>query len=604
MISKIVSKAQRAWQLGALRTAQCGARRVQNALSTFYLRQIANGFLSINNSPIELLDFVARKKQCDPAWFVAIDVPVATEVVLADAQKFTRNEFDLLGSGSQIFEQMPWHVDFRLRAQNPDADCNFDPATFYKDIKITVGQTDQLEKDIKVPWELSRFYHAPVLGRAYKITGQSLYANVFVAHVTDWIDKNPFMLGVNWVCPMEVGLRAFNWIIAFEYFKQCPTISDDFWQMFVLSLYQHLWYLERNWEIYDGRTSNHYLSNLLGYYYLTDFFQLPEKKEWCQQEIMREFQKQVSSDGTSYEQSTAYHRLVTELFYYCFLLRGQFPERFWKMVEFIDWCTISENNYITIGDDDSGRILWYRPNMVGNKTTTGLKCWTDFGITIIKKKNIHLSIRHHAHNSRQPSGHAHNDVGSITLTVDGIPVFIDPGSYIYTPSAYWRNTFRSATAHNTFFIKNEEPVPFDERLFALNVSEKKDDARIDESTTIETSHDLYARFGLHAQRIVSLQENKVQLCDSWHPLEIGPRKNRISCWNFMLASDIHAERKNNCWELSRDGKLLVYFDAPSLPFSLKPCWSSLHYGKKVPTHALYAQTDLALGTNYTITFTV
>ena len=32
---------------------------------------------------------------------------------------------------------------------------------------------------------------------------------------------------------------------------------------------------------------------------------------------------------------------------------------FKKMFTFIDWCTISKNNFIKIGDDDSGKILQY-----------------------------------------------------------------------------------------------------------------------------------------------------------------------------------------------------------------------------------------------------
>ena len=66
-----------------------------------------------------------------------------------------------------------------------------------------------------------------------------------------------------------------------------------------------------------------------------------------------------------------------------------------------------------------------------------------FGLSIVKTNNWHITLRHHAYNALQPTGHFHNDIGSITLAVNGIPVIIDPGSFVYTPSAMWRNYFRS-----------------------------------------------------------------------------------------------------------------------------------------------------------------
>ncbi len=36
---------------------------------------------------------------------------------------------------------------------------------------------------------------------------------------------------------MEVGIRAINWIIAWEFFKHEPSITLDFWERFIGSLY-------------------------------------------------------------------------------------------------------------------------------------------------------------------------------------------------------------------------------------------------------------------------------------------------------------------------------------------------------------------------------
>ncbi len=48
-----------------------------------------------------------------------------------------------------------------------------------------------------------------------------------------------------------------------------------------------------------------------------------------------------------------------------------------------------------------------------------------FGLSVIKTDVWHLTLRHHAYNALQPSGHFHNDIGSVTLAVNRIPVIVD-----------------------------------------------------------------------------------------------------------------------------------------------------------------------------------
>ena len=105
-------------------------------------------------------------------------------------------------------------------------------------------------------------------------------------------------------------------------------------------------------------------------------------------------------------------------------------------------------------------------------------CFPQFGLSIIKTNNWHVTLRHHAYNALQPTGHFHNDIGSITLAVNGIPVIVDPGSFVYTPSAMWRNYFRSVAVHNTSFIDGIEPVLLSDELFVLNIPEYADEYAI------------------------------------------------------------------------------------------------------------------------------
>ncbi len=519
-----------------------------------------------------------------------------------EAEKFAHNCFDILGSRDQCLMVMPWHSDFRLRYQHPDADYLFDKGLFYKDITINAGLTDRLTKDIKVPWELSRFQHLLPMGIAYSRAQDALYAQAFMQHVEDWLDENPFLLGPNWVCPMDVGIRALNWVVAFHYFKNSEDIPVAFWERFVCSLYDHMVYLENNWEVY-AVTSNHYLSDLIGYFYLTWFFDgwkgISKKRDWCYKELVKEFEKQVFDEGTDYEGSTRYHVLVTEIFYHFYLLcqehnlaiPASYVEKLRCMFAFIEHITVGDQYRLKIGDDDSGKILYY--GLTQRMVTTISQpeesvnvFYKKFGLSVLKTKNLHVTLRHHAYSPEQPSGHFHNDIGSITLGVAGIPVFVDPGSYVYTPSAHWRNHFRAAAQHNTFYIQDVEPVLFDDRLlFNLAIP-----ANAAKESPWTAHHSLYS---IPAQRrvVFSDDQHTITLTDSWND---HPGHPLVSCWNFTLAPDIEPRKEGNGWTLYHYDKPLIHVSSSELTFTTHNGWYAPGYGQKQQTQQLRAKTELSM----------
>ena len=524
-----------------------------------------------------------------------------TKELHRQADAFANNCFDILGSRDQCLMVMPWHSDFRLRYQNPDGDYLFDKNLFYKDFSIHFGLTDRLIKDIKVPWELSRCTHFYVLGAAYEKGHNPVYAHAFAEYVKDWLDENPFLLGPNWVCPMDVGIRAFNWVWAFHFFKNSPELDEAFWERFVCSMYDHLFYLENNWEVYE-KTSNHYLSDLLGYYALTWFFgdlkYFQKRAAWCHKEFLKEFEKQVFEEGTDYEGSTSYHTLVTEIFYHFYLLSQEqgfavpvsFVEKLKKMFTFIDWCTISDGNLVKIGDDDSGKILHYSitPELIAqmkHETSTNEQelFFKEFGLAVRKDADWHVTLRHHAYKNEQPSGHFHNDVGSVTVAVRGIPVIVDPGSYVYTPSAVWRNKFRSVTSHNTFYIDDVEPVLFNERsLFSLDLPEHAVGAK-----SWKVEHDLYS---IPASRTLAFKDKKTLLIeDTWEDVS---GHAFTSCWNFTLSPFVTAHKDGAAWHIKHEGMLLVTMQCEDLNFELQDAWYAPGYGSKVPCKRLVATCDL------------
>lgn len=619
--SKLIHYAKKVVQLGPVESWRVFQNRLLKKKSYQKLKSLAlSGRVhhrweqiahkhNIKQSFIEF--FKTRSKKIVIFFPEKILEPLAKDTsIQKKADEFVGKCFDLLGSGPVQFQTILWHTDFRLHKQNKSADCSFDQNVFYQDMQIQSGPGDTFVKDIKLPWELSRCYHFAVLGQAYAQTKDKKYADAFACHLSDWIEKNPYLLGPNWVCPMEVGIRAINWLAGFYYFKN----TEPFF--LICSLYDHFVYLENNWEIYDSRTSNHYLSDLVGYFFLCFFFDdlsgIEEKKRWCFHEILKEFEKQVFDEGTDYEGSTAYHRLVTELFYLFFELCKKnnlplpqtFEKKLSRMFGFIDWCTPHGGNLIEIGDDDSGRILYHgvTSEVVAKfapQENKKIKHFTEFGLSVIKTKTWHVALRHHAYNKRQPSGHFHNDVGSVTLSVDGIPIFVDPGSFVYTPSAVWRNRFRSAAVHNSFYLKGIEPVPLNDQLFFLHLPEKK--INLDqENFVLNVQHNLYKRFGLHAQRSVALdeQKNMLTISDAW-----CSEKEVVgftSCWNFTLSSDIDPIIQDGVWKFFYKQKHILSMQSDDLVFDCYDSWVSLGYGTKVPTKCLRAKVPIELNQRFLI----
>ncbi len=613
MIEKLPHYFKKIVQLGPKKTIQVIRNRVSNAV---YERQQRKGAdsntIAVNWFQIadkysidESFEFVFESLKSVP--FISkekvIPAEISVDEIIKQADLFTQNCFNLLGSNNYQFSKIDWHCDFRLLAQN-GTDTNF-PLNYYKDIKIESGGAEQLVKDIKLPWELSRFQHFLVSGHAYAQTGNEKYAQSFVDQLADWMEKNPVLLGPNWVCPMDVAIRALNWIWAFQFFKNSPSISMHFWQRFVCSLYDHFDYLENNWEIYDSRTSNHYFSDLIGYYYLCYFFQplsriLLKKAAWCHEQLFHELDKQIFQEGTSYEGSTSYHRLITEIVYHVLLVSELFGfeiqnvhrEKFDRMLEFIAWCKIAHNDSVQIGDNDSGKILyWGLPKVLyENKKCIGKKEFPQFGITIIKIDRLHISLRHHSYQNGQPSGHFHNDVGSMTLAIDDVQIFVDPGSFVYTPSAVWRNQFRSINAHNTCSINQEEPVQFDERLFALTLPEKKVFLNSDDENNAYQQHDLYKSIRMH--RKIQYDLNSIIITD-WCEKLLGDDFAQMQMWwNFTVHPAINIQQNQNKIYFFHEQKKIMML-ASILQFTIETGWYSNSYGTKEPCSRIIARASFS-----------
>lgn len=558
----------------------------------------------------------------------------ATAEIINDAEKIHSHVFNLLGSGEiHLGRQLPWNKDFKT---------NFIwENKFYKDIKVIDLSNNA---DVKVPWELSRFQHLFTLGKAYWISGDEKYSIEFKDEIEDWITNNPIEMSVNWTCTMDVGIRAVNWIAAYPFFKDSRSIPRDFWKRFNKSLYLHGRFIMKNLENKGVHTGNHYLSNIVGLIWLGIYFGsfiVEDNKrnnnptKWLEfgvRELEKEMFVQNNIDGTNYEASTSYHRLVTELFLLTTILCNNnniyFKEKYMDQLE--NMCSfimnITKPNGLSpiIGDADDGRLLilsnystWVRNDfrhLLGiageffnrddfhyygkaysedalwiyktykkyDKNQASLKSisFKEGGYYILRNDRFYCFIRCGELSFHGEGVHSHNDQLSFELNIDGEDFFIDPGSYVYTADYKMRNLFRSTGVHNTVQIENLEQNDFDEdSLFYMKEQTDSKCIRFQENL-FEGEHIGYLKkINTVHNRIVSFEKNGLDLTDT-----LSGNINRKAYGILHLAPDIICEIKNDKILLLKNKISVEIFGFSSV--NILESYLSIAYGSKLRSNKL------------------
>lgn len=280
-------------------------------------------------------------------------------------ENYLLHKFDLLGSGwtcvncneinnshNSSYNKIQWQCDFK-------SNYSWSNKTWYKFIKygLSVGI------DVKVPWELSRMQHLPQLAIYYASNSttkekKNIIISEFQSEIYDFVENNPPRFGVNWVCTMDVAIRAANLVIAYELFTASGfKFTGEFENFFLNCLYDHGVHIVNNLEWSNTLTSNHYLGNICGLLFLSSILKGEESDKWFYfsiNEIFNEYSKQFYEDGVNFESSTSYHRLSTEMIAYSAALILGFDqmqlERI-KSTQFVNYANAENPQDIIINND-------------------------------------------------------------------------------------------------------------------------------------------------------------------------------------------------------------------------------------------------------------
>ena len=374
--------------------------------------------------------------------------------------------------------------------------------------------------DIRVLWELNRMGHLITLGRAYTLGGEEVLAEEFFNHVASWNSQNPFGIGSNWSCAMEVALRAMNLLAAFHLFRRSRCLTPERLEFMLRLFQQHGEYVRRHLEFSYIATSNHYLTNVVGLLWLgIGLPELQAANEWKNfglRETLHEMDKQVLGDGAHYEASTGYHRFVLELLLLSFILCRsnsiEIEERYWRRLRFMLKYTRAylrpDGRAPLIGDTDSGQVLpvvrrsanehshllsigavllneprfkveanpaqelFWLLGPDGLKTFAALgspivhseqsSAFSEAGVFVMRQDDLYLLFNATGVGLDGRGSHAHNDALSIEVSACGTNFLGDPGTFVYTGDYTQRQLFRSTGYHSTVEIDSQEQNTIEE----------------------------------------------------------------------------------------------------------------------------------------------
>jgi hypothetical protein len=457
-------------------------------------------------------------------------------------------------------------------------------------------------------------------------------------------------MGVNWTCTMDVGLRAVSWAIGLELLRGSSLLDDRFWSRAYSALYDHGLFIRANLENTYEVTSNHYLSNLVGLLFLGAVFDdLPRGSEWsafARAEIEHETDVQVLSDGADYESSVPYHRLVTELLLGSARLADHqgapmsavYRSKVRDMVAYFAAVTRPDGLMPQIGDADDGRLhifdgygtwspqdgrhlfgpasamfdeprwrtiagdagawetAWWGLGVGSPASTTGeappvARLFPDAGVAVVRLPSRHyLLVSNGIVGTNGFGNHKHNDQLSFEFHHAGIPLIVDPGSYLYTSDPDVRNRFRGTAYHNTVSVdgveQNELRPDFLFRVFEASNAEQVSFVDGEDAAEYVGRHHGYERL---TQPVT--HERRVRLVKSSGALLIADRLSGRGDhdirWHFHLAPGVVARRLNDTMvSLTAGGVRWKLTLPPGLDVAIAPAEYSPSYGVAVPCLAI------------------
>jgi hypothetical protein len=576
--------------------------------------------------------YLSKSQQENVAELLRKDYPKDSDSCLAISKEIAAGNFSWLIEGWTDTSEIPnWFASLsKTESTWPQVNSN--------EIDYI---TESRPGDIRQIWELNRHQYFLVLGRAWRLSGDTRWAELFVRHLEDWIDRNPYEEGVNWVHAQEVALRAISWTWAWHLFHDAECFSKDIRIKFLKVLNWHLRYLERHVCAYGKWTHNHLISELAGLYIVSrvfPFFNRSQRLEqWSRKLLERESVKQILPEGIAAELSTNYMLFIMDslLGVVCcdtnYWSRSRTQKLLIEMSKASAHLIRPDKTLPFLGDNDSGRGFILSENLTRRDLYQDLACLLerpakspcsqdqiDSSLLWIFAENAHqnsppiksigksgklfddagiycfrssadcdadwLIFRGGGVNRAKwvSQSHHHADALSFEFVQNGTSIFVDPGTYAYSIDETQRASFRSSAVHNTLSVEDNEQCDFGRGRFGV--------WKLPNSYYLPDNDPENAVIAMACSYSQVCHERVLRIYNTGLIIEDKVQRpaEKTAVLSLQLAPGLTAKQEESGWTVieSNTRIRITELNGLSLAYHIKPGFVSVKYGKKEAAYRL------------------
>ncbi len=316
-------------------------------------------------------------------------------------------------------------------------------------------------------YNLHYFDYVIPLGITYTKNGDKDLYKLFRQLVNDWMSSCPVAKPVAWDS-YPVSLRLSNWIKAYSLFEPEISKDKDFLKEYLVSLYIHAAYLEKNLEY--QLLGNHLIENGRALFLAGLFFSDSRADRWQKigkRILWEELDEQFLSDGGHFERSPMYHQIMLVLYREVIsVLRAQnlnVPSKITDRVKLMEhWLgsVLHPDGQIALLNDAALGIAGDPMSELEKPmvSSDGFAAMPESGYFIFRDgapQNFLIFDCGPLGPDYHP-GHGHCDTLSFELSLEGKRIIVDSGVGNYYGDIDWRNYYRSTRAHNTVVVDGVE----------------------------------------------------------------------------------------------------------------------------------------------------
>lgn len=466
--------------------------------------------------------------------------------------------------------------------------------------------------DIKYVWEMNRLQFLQVLAADALVNDDATSLRTLEAAIESWCAANPPFRGLGWNSGIELALRAISLLTASSLCGD--RMSTATMTRLKAALSAHLFWIDRYPSRYSS-ANNHLVAEAAGQFLIAlampDLPNAAAHERKARRILEAEARKQILADGVGAEQSPTYGGFTAEFLLLCATvgraagrpLSDGLGERLAAYARHVAWIAEADGRTPAIGDDDEGRVLtsgaaersysvsvargvqgflgladsglpaappelrdaiFATPEGTG-ASPQGLTTFSEGGYSVVRENRsgraMALVMDHGPLGYLSIAAHGHADALAFTLSLDGAPILVDPGTYLYHSGGAWRDWFRGTTSHNTLCLAQTDQSTISGAFnWSQKAAAKLEASRDGADWSLTASHDGYvASHGATHRRTITARPDGLEIRD-----ELVPALPLPAVVTFQFAAEVTASLTEGGAEAqSAAGPgLAVAFEAP------------------------------------------